>query len=101
MVELWVTTPEKWGPIFTIRTGSAAFSHWLVSPRKYFGGCPGGMSFKDGSLYSYAIQCETPEEADVFKLLDLAWIEPRERCIEGAWGKMAHPRIWLEKHPEA
>jgi DNA polymerase/3'-5' exonuclease PolX len=78
-LDLFLTTPEKWGCIFTIRTGSAEFSHRLVTARKFGGLCPSNLKFKDGRIWDGDTTLETPEEADVFKALHMYWIEPEKR----------------------
>lgn len=66
-VDLFIASRETWGCVATIRTGSADFTHWLVTPRRQ-----GGRAF------------ETREELDVFAALDVAWVEPAERAA-GRW----------------
>jgi DNA polymerase/3'-5' exonuclease PolX len=79
VLDLFVTTPEKWGVIFTIRTGSADFSRWLVTPRREGGALPGYLKVKDGRLWAGGMPLATPDETDVFTRLELAWIPPEER----------------------
>lgn len=69
-----------WGCVFTIRTGSAEFSQWLVTEpcRKR-----GGM-FRDGRLWVAGRLVDTPEEADVFTALGVPWVPPEERD-DGRW----------------
>lgn len=77
-----VLPPADWGVIFTIRTGSADFSHWIVTEalRK-------GMKVKEGHLI-YTDKTKQPweikrvpceEEIDFFNALGLEWILPQER----------------------
>ncbi len=79
MLDLFIATPEKWGCVFTIRTGSAEFSHRLVTKKRLGGLCPAYMSFNDGRLWNNGIVQPTPEEADVFRLLGIDWIAPEKR----------------------
>lgn len=76
---IFVTTPEQWGMIYTIRTGSAEFSHRLVTPRMYGGLLPEGFCVKDGRLWNRGVALETPEEQDVFKAIGKQWVEPENR----------------------
>ena len=82
-VDLFLATPETWGCVFTIRTGSAEFTHKLVTKKSFGGYCPNNLYFKEARIWdsrsgeAYA----TPEEADVFELLGLEFIEPRERNL--------------------
>jgi DNA polymerase/3'-5' exonuclease PolX len=78
-LDLFLTTPEKWGCVFTIRTGSADFSHRLVTARKFGGLCPSNLKFRDGHIWDGETAFETPEEQDVFKVLHLDWIDPEKR----------------------
>lgn len=74
-VDLFLPTLATWGSIFTIRTGSADFTHWLVSAQPR-GAAPWGVTFSDGRLWAHGRRLATPEEADVFHALGLAYIEP-------------------------
>lgn len=76
--DLFITTPECWGVIFTIRTGSAEFSHKLVTQRKYGGYLPSNLNVKDGRIWNGNEVLNTPEEKDVFNLCGL-WVEPKDR----------------------
>jgi DNA polymerase (family 10) len=78
-LDLFITTPECWGVIYTLRTGSAEFSHWLVKPRRYGGGCPAYIKVKDGRVWQDGKTAKTPEEADFFKAMGLAWVPPEKR----------------------
>jgi DNA polymerase/3'-5' exonuclease PolX len=77
--DIFLTTPEKWGVILTIRTGSADFSHRLVTPRNKGGLLPSNLRVKDGRIWNGDEALETPKEADVFNVIGLAWIEPKDR----------------------
>lgn len=72
-VDLFLVTPETWGCLFLIRTGSAEFSHAIVQRPNF--------KFQDGRLYSKMQNkpLDTPEEEDVFKALGLIYIAPEER----------------------
>ena len=74
-----VTPPAQWGAIVTIRTGSAGFTHRLVTPRLYGGGMPVGMYQHDGALWDGGCLVETPEEEDFFRALGLVWLPPERR----------------------
>lgn len=88
MFDVFITTPAKWGVVYTIRTGSADFSHWLVTSRHHGGALPSNMQVKDGRLYLGDVKTplDTPEEADFFKQIGVDWIPPELR-IEGRWRK--------------
>jgi DNA polymerase/3'-5' exonuclease PolX len=78
-LDLFLANADTWGCIYTIRTGSAEFSHRLVTPKSQGGLCPDGMRFSGGRLSRHGALLATPEEADVFRELGLDWIEPRDR----------------------
>lgn len=82
-----VTPPARWGVIYTIRTGPADFSHWLVTPRSKGGALHTGYRVADGSVYSQRGQ-ELPFDAerDFLDWIGLGWVEPRDRRAE--WGKI-------------
>jgi DNA polymerase/3'-5' exonuclease PolX len=83
-MDVFICQPETWGMIYTIRTGSADFTHWLVTPRQKGGGMPSNMSAKDGRLWRNGAAVDTPEERDVFAAVGVQWIEPEKR-IDGKW----------------
>jgi len=75
-----VMPPAQWGVIYSIRTGPAAFSKWLVSVRKPF------YSFKDGQLIHHINGVlSTPEEKDVFNFLNIKYLTPHQRENEKLW----------------
>jgi DNA polymerase/3'-5' exonuclease PolX len=80
-LDLFITTPEKWGVIFTLRTGPADFSHNLVTVRQAGGFLPSYMQVKDGRIWLRGSRevLPTPEERDVFKTIGMNWIEPEYR----------------------
>lgn len=70
-----VRPPAEWGPIFAIRTGSAAFSKKLVTGlHVYKRKCESGRVIDRDSK---TIPC--PTEREFFKLAGLRWKEPEER----------------------
>lgn len=77
--ELYITTPAQWGVMFLLRTGSADFSHWVVTKRKWGGALPSHMEIGDGRVWMNGKPLSTPEERDVFEAIRLKWIEPEER----------------------
>lgn len=83
-VDLFIATRETWGCVATIRTGSADFTHWLVTNRRQGGGCPSHLKFHEGRLVDGAKALDTSEEQLLFQALEQDWIEPVER-IDGRW----------------
>ncbi|MBN1287868.1 MAG: hypothetical protein JXB47_20890 [Anaerolineae bacterium] len=80
-VDLFVVPAEEWGAAFVIRTGPAAFSRLLVTPRAQGGAMPGGMRQRDNRLWRGGAALATPEEADYFAALGLPVIAPAERTV--------------------
>jgi DNA polymerase/3'-5' exonuclease PolX len=78
-IDLFITTPAQWGVIYTIRTGCAEFSHWLVTQRRNGGALPSNMRVNDGRIWIGDLLLETPAERDVFDAVGLHWIEPEDR----------------------
>jgi DNA polymerase/3'-5' exonuclease PolX len=88
-VDLFVVTPETWGVQLALRTGPADYSHQLVTPHGvYFrdsrgarrgGLLPLGMRVADGRLLSADGAIETPEERDLFAVIDEPYREPWSR----------------------
>lgn len=80
--------PATWGVNMMIRTGSADFSRWMVTDRRQGGAKPGYLHFQEGRIYDriHAEPRSTPEEADVFRVLGIEWIEPEKRT-DGFWGQ--------------
>lgn len=73
-LDLFITTPQQWGVIFMIRTGSAEFSHRMVyqiKPR---------FKVEDGFLKDEAgkiIPCY--QEEDFFNITGMEYLPPEKR----------------------
>ena len=84
-VDLFLCTPETWGCIFMIRTGSAEFARNMVTRRVLGGWCPNHLGFSEGRLWEYQgtelVALETPEEEDVFREMGLDFIPPEFRSL--------------------
>jgi DNA polymerase/3'-5' exonuclease PolX len=65
----------NWGNIVLIRTGSAAFSRWMMGFRSK----EVGLKHEGGYLWKGDKRLECKEEMDVFRLLKMDWIEPEDR----------------------
>lgn len=74
-----VLVPAQFGVIYTIRTGSAEFSHKLVTPRLLGGWLPTGYRVHDGAIWQGETMVPTPEESDVFALLGAPRLAPERR----------------------
>ena len=67
-----VTPPAEWGVIFALRTGSADFSHRLVTSRKYGGFLPSYAKVRDGQVIdSNGDSIPMPEEGDFLEFCGL------------------------------
>lgn len=73
-LDLFLARPENFGAIYLIRTGSAEFSQAVVTHAKRI-----HKPCRDGFFTLSAQPVATPEEADVFSLLNLEYVEPRLR----------------------
>ena len=78
--DLFITDVERWGVIYTIRTGPATFSQMLATRALKM-----GMKVDDGRLWEVhrdgsRVLIPTPEEIDFFVALKYPWTEPKERA---------------------
>jgi DNA polymerase/3'-5' exonuclease PolX len=80
-----VLPPAQWGVIYTIRTGPAEFSRWIVTQRNKGGCLPSDCQVKDGGVYLHNRLIPMPEERDFLSFLGLGWVDPVDR--EGKWPK--------------
>jgi DNA polymerase/3'-5' exonuclease PolX len=74
-LDLFMADPDNWGWILAIRTGSANFSHKHLAGRLE----RNGLKSVEGKLWRGVEELAVPEEADVFELLGLDYIDPVER----------------------
>lgn len=77
-LDLFFATPENWGLIFAIRTGSADYSHHVLACGWVRNGykCSNGMLCRDG------MHVPVPEERDLFRLSGVTWCDPRCRTLD-------------------
>lgn len=71
--------PATWGVNFLLRTGSAAFSRRMVTPRSVGGYKPDWAIVRDARVWRNGVVLETPEERDIFELWEMVYVEPRDR----------------------
>lgn len=78
-LDLFFATPKNWGLILAIRTGSAEYSHQVLA----MGWVRKGYESIEGNLFHKASRWERsiPEEKDLFDLIGIDWVEPKERNI--------------------
>jgi DNA polymerase/3'-5' exonuclease PolX len=75
-LDLFLATPENWGLIFAIRTGSAAYSHHVLAT----GWVRHGYHSKNGILIDRAGRSvPVREEEELFRLIGRPFVEPQFR----------------------
>lgn len=85
VIEIHICPPEAWGYKMIIHTGPAEFSRQIVTSRQKRtednrpGLLPSHLKIKECQWWEGNEPRATPEEEDVFKLLNLEWIPPKER----------------------
>lgn len=82
-----VLPPAQWGVIFTLRTGPADLSHWLVTKKSFGGGLPSYLKVRDGVLWNGDQAINTPEEADFFREIGVEMVSPVHRSAPVTWRK--------------
>jgi len=75
-VDVFTATPETWGWQFVIRTGPAEFSHSMAAALNRT-----GHTSRGGHLHKISGPAvPAPEEADVFSLAKLPFVDPERRA---------------------
>lgn len=70
VLEIYVTTPERWGVEMVIKTGDADFSHKCVMPRKWGGYLPSDTKITNGwQVVRNERVLPMPEESDFLRFL--------------------------------
>lgn len=74
-LDLFIATPENYGLLLAMRTGSSNFSYKELASRWVMQGyeSKNGILRRDGKIYP------CPTEEDLFNLLRIEWIEPHLR----------------------
>jgi len=86
-VELYLCTPETWGCVFAIRTGSAVFAQSLVTR---WTAVSNGGHFRDGRMcWRDGVAIPTPEEEDVFRNCRVEFLAPKDRIDGSSWKAVA------------
>lgn len=77
-VDLFVQLDTStWGMNATLRTGSAAFSEWLMTMLKRR-----GYTMSEARVWKDGTPLETETELDMFRLAGIEWVEPAQRTQE-------------------
>lgn len=74
-----ILPPAQWGVQLLIRTGSADYSHRFVTSKRFGGMLPSYMKVSEGAIWANGKIVETPEETDVYQVIDCPWVHPSER----------------------
>ena len=76
-IDIFIASPENYGLIKFIRTGSAEWvrKQFIEMNKNGFYRC------KDGHLWQGSTMIETPEEEDVFRTLQIRWTDPADREV--------------------
>jgi len=78
-LDIFLTTPEQFGLILMIRTGSSDFSHRLVTKQSEGGWLPDFLRVQGGFLWHGEEKVPTPTEQSVLDAIGRAWIPPEKR----------------------
>ncbi len=76
-LDLFFAEPGNWGLIFAIRTGSAEYSHKALAVRW----SKLGYESRDGYLWRDGKRREIPEEKDLFNIINIPYVEPKNRNL--------------------
>jgi DNA polymerase/3'-5' exonuclease PolX len=76
-LDLFIATPENWGWILCVRTGSTGFNQHVMLPALK----ARGYRADEGSIWRDGQVVPTPEETDLWRLSGLPWIEPWAREV--------------------
>lgn len=71
--------PATLGINYMIRTGSSEFSHRMVTRRSQGGWMPDVYQVNEARVWCDGVALDTPEEADVFRLWGMEFVEPEFR----------------------
>lgn len=74
-IDMFIAHPDNWGYIFAIRTGSAEYSHNVLAN----GWVKKGFKGNDGFLTRHGEIVPVKEESELFKLIGVEYIHPKER----------------------
>lgn len=93
-LDLFFATPENWGLILAIRTGSADYSHHVLAA----GWVKRGYKSVDGMLTANGKPIPVREERDLFTLIGIPPVDPTKRTIEGITVQEAAAELLRRRH---
>jgi DNA polymerase/3'-5' exonuclease PolX len=73
-LDVFIASPENWGAIYLIRTGSAEFTTEVMTRALRI-----GCRFRGGHLWAGNRRIPVPSEEGVFRRLGIRWVDPAER----------------------
>ncbi|MES2464197.1 MAG: hypothetical protein V4671_26845 [Armatimonadota bacterium] len=73
-LDIFLASPENWGAVFLIRTGSKEFTTAVMTQALRV-----GYRFRVGHLWKGERRIPVPAEEDVFRHLGMRWVEPSDR----------------------
>jgi DNA polymerase/3'-5' exonuclease PolX len=76
-LDLFIAEKGNWGTIFSIRTGSADYSHRVLAS----GWVRKGYKSEGGFLYKNGVKYEVLEEEDLFEMIGISYVEPKDRFL--------------------
>ena len=76
-LDLFFAEEGNWGSILAIRTGSADYSHYVLAN----GWVRNGFNSSGGYLYRNGEKYELREEAELFRLIGMSYVEPEDRNL--------------------
>ncbi len=77
-LDIFTATPDNFGWIYLLRTGSADFNAFYFLPKLK----ENGYVMLNGNIYLRGTLISIPDEADLFRRVSLTFIEPQMRTIE-------------------
>lgn len=77
MIDVFIATPENFGYIYMLRTGSSEWNRDIMIPR----GKKLGFTFADGIIWYRGKPQHTPDEESVFRLLNMQFVPPQHRRV--------------------
>ncbi|MFZ3011399.1 MAG: hypothetical protein WA060_00135 [Minisyncoccia bacterium] len=76
-LDLFFAEEGNWGSVLAIRTGSADYSHYVLAN----GWVRNGFNSSGGYLYRNGEKYELREEAELFRLIGMSYVEPEDRNL--------------------
>lgn len=71
--------PLTWPVNFLLRTGSAEFSHKMVTPQSRGGFKPDHLEIREARVWDGGTALELKEEEEIFELWGMNYVKPRDR----------------------